>query len=113
MTTDFWIEKGWGDSIENATFEDVKTAIKETIQMDEEHGAFWVGHLENEYILEVDKDLDLFFVYGQAQEEQLKIKLPSWQDAEHFFKLYFDEEFERLKSEIELRPHSYKRLQNE
>lgn len=113
MTTDFWIEKGWGDSVENATFEDVKTAINETIQMGEEHGAFWVGHLENEYILEVHKDLELFFVFGQNQEDQLKSKFDNWKDVEHFFKLYLDLEFERLKNEIKSRPHSYKRLQNE
>ena len=41
MTTNIWIEKGWGDSVENATFDDIKSAIEETIRMDEEHGAFW------------------------------------------------------------------------
>lgn len=37
MTTNIWIEKGWGDSVENATFDDIKSAIEETIRMDEEH----------------------------------------------------------------------------
>lgn len=47
LKTNFWIEKGWGDSVENATFKDIEIAILETINMDAEHGAFWVGNLLN------------------------------------------------------------------
>lgn len=112
MTTNIWIEKGWGDSVENATFDDIKSAIEETIRMDEEHGAFWVGHMENEFVLEVHKNLDLFFVYGENQDEQIQTKLDNWEDVKHFFKLYFDKEFEKLKTEIELRPFTYKKLTN-
>lgn len=112
MTTNIWIEKDWGDSVENAIFDDIKTAIAETVQMDEEHGAFWVGHMENEFVLEVHKNFDLFFVYGENQDEQIQTKLDNWDDVQHFFQLYFDSEFERLKNEIELRPFIYKRLQN-
>jgi hypothetical protein len=112
MTTEFWIEKAWGDSTRNASFDDIKTAINETIKMDEEHGAFWVGHPEEEYVLEIHKNLDLFFIYGENQEEQLQTKLDSWMDVQHFFQLYFDREFERLKNEIQSRPFSHKRLQD-
>jgi len=112
MTTNIWIEKGWGDSVENATFDDIKIAIAETIKMDEEHGAFWVGHLENEFVLESHKNLDLFFVYGENQDEQLQTKLDNWKDVEYFFQLYYDGKFQQLKCEIELRPFTYKRLQN-
>ena len=112
MTTNIWIEKGWGDSVENATFDDIQSAIEETIQMDEEHGAFWVGHMENEFVLEVHKNLDLFFVYGENQDEQIQTKLDNWEDVKHFFKLYFDNEFEKLKTEIKLRPFTYKKLTN-
>jgi hypothetical protein len=110
MKTPFWIEKGWGDSVENATIGDIEIAVAETMKMDEEHGAFWVGHLENEFILEVHKNFDLFFVYGENQDEQLKTKLDNWENIKHFFKLYFDSEFEKLKTEIELRPFTYKKL---
>jgi len=110
MTTSIWIEKGWGDSVQNATFDDIITAIEETTQMDEEHGAFSVGHMETEFVLEVHKNLDLFFVYGDNQEEQLQTRLDNWDDAQHFFKLYFDNDFDRLKKEFESRSFSYKRL---
>ena len=112
MTTSIWIEKGWGDSVENATFDDIKTAIEETIKMDEEHGAFWVGHMENEFVLEVHKNLDLFFVYGENQDEQIQTKIDNWEDVKHFFKMYFDSQFEKLKKEIELRTFTYKKLIN-
>ncbi len=113
MTTDIWIGKGWGDSVENATFEDIKIAIEETIRMDEEHGAFWVEHMEHEFVLEVHKNFDLFFVYGENQDEQIQTKLNNWEDVKHFFEMYFDNEFDKLKKEIELRPFEYKKLTNE
>ena len=112
MTTNIWIEKGWGDSNVNATFEDIKTAIDETIAKDDEHGAFWVGHMENEFVLEINKNFDLFFVYGENQDEQIQTKLDNWEEVKHFFKLYFDNEFEKLKTEIELRPFTHKKLTN-
>jgi len=112
MTTNVWMEKGWGDSFENATFDDIKIAIEETIKMDEEHGAFWVGHIENEFVLEVHKNFDLFFVCGENQDEQIQTKLDNWEDVKHFFKMYFNGQFEKLKKEIELRPFTYKKLTN-
>jgi len=112
MITNIYIEKGWGDTVENATINDIKIAIEETIRMDEEHGAFWAGHKENEFVLEVHKNFDLFFVYGENQHEQIQIKLDNWANVEHFFQLYFDSKFEQLKNEIQLRPFTHKRLQN-
>lgn len=75
MTTNIWIEKGWGDSVENATFDDIIIVIEETIRIDEEHGAFWVGHMENEFVLEVHKNLDLFLVYGENKTSKFKLNL--------------------------------------
>lgn len=75
MTTNIWIEKGWGDSVENATFDDIKSAIEETIRMDEEHGAFWVGHMENEFVLEVHKNLDLFLFMEKIKTNKFKLSL--------------------------------------
>ena len=112
MTTNFWMETGWGNSFKNATFDDIKIAIEETIKMDEEHGAFWVGHMENEFVLEVHKNFDLFFVCGENQDEQIQTKLDNWEDVKYFFKMYFNGQFEKLKKEIELRPFTYKKLTN-
>ena len=80
--------------------------------MSDEHGAFWVAHTENELILEVHKNLDLFFVYGENQDEQIHAKLGNWVNIKHFLKLYFDNEFEKLKAEIELRSFTHKKPTN-
>lgn len=73
---------------------------------------FWVEHMENDFVLEVDKNFDLFFVCGENRDEQIQTKLDNWEDVKHFFKSYFDNEFEKLKKEIELRPFKYKIIAN-
>lgn len=40
MITEFWVEQGWGVSIDNATMEDISITIEEIKIMDLEHGSF-------------------------------------------------------------------------
>ena len=103
METPFWIEKAWGDHVENATMDDVRVAIKETLDMDDEHGAFWVGHYENENVLEVHKDLEIFYVSGNDLSNQLKTKLNSWTEAEFLYQQFLDDNYEKVKNFIEAR----------
>lgn len=103
MISGYWIEKAWGDSVENASLSDVDVAIQETIEMDEEHGAFWAGHIDYEYALEVHKDLNLFFAWGEREDEQFQIQLRNWDEARSLYQLFFDADFGRLKTEIEAR----------
>lgn len=103
MISGYWIEKAWGDSVENASLNDLDVAIQETIEMDEEHGAFWVGHADEEYILEVHKDLKLFFAFGEREDEQLHIQLHNWEEARFLYQLFFAADFGRLRAEIETR----------
>jgi hypothetical protein len=103
MTTNIWLEKGWGDYIENATLNDISIAIGEITRMDDEHAAFWVGNLDNGFVLEAHKTLDVFFVYGENDDEQIQAKLKNWEDAIRLFKLYFDHKYNSLKAEIECR----------
>lgn len=99
----YWIEKAWGNSVENASLNDVDVAIRETIEMDEEHGAFWAGHADEEYTLEVHKDLKLFFAFGDKENEQLQLRLCDWEEARFLYQLFFAADFSRLKAEIEMR----------
>jgi hypothetical protein len=98
MTTLFWIEKAWGDSVANATMDDVKIAIQETINMDDEHGAFWVTHDVSECTLEVHKDMEIFYV--NKENEQIKTRLSTWVEVEHLYELFFDNDYEQLKTLI-------------
>jgi hypothetical protein len=103
METPFWIEKAWGDHVANATMDDIRVAINETINMDNEHGAFWVGHDENENVLEVHKDLEIFYVFNDNLDEQLKTKLNSWQEVENLYQQFFDDKYDHIKGFIEAR----------
>ena len=100
METNFWIEKGWGESVENATFRDVEIAIEETINMDEEHGAFWAGNMENENVLEVHKGLKIFFISEENPDEQKVQQLNSWEDVRRLFRLFFNEDYAQLNKEF-------------
>lgn len=113
MTTEFWIEKGWGESIDNATVEDVNFAIEEIIRIEDEYGTFWVGHTEKEYVLKIHKNLDLFFIYGKNQDKQMQIKLGNWDEFVHFFERYYAKDFVGLKKEIKLILLSNSRLDME
>lgn len=111
MVTEFWIEKGWGVSIDNATIMDANVAIAETLEMHDEHGSFWIGHIDEEYVLEIHKNLDLFFIYGENQDKQLKVELRNWEQARYFIQMYFAKEFFVLITEIELLSLSNRRAQ--
>jgi hypothetical protein len=97
MRTPFWIEKAWGGSVDNATFDDIKVAIQETINMDDEHGAFCGGHMENENVLEVHKDLLVFYVYNNNPEDQMRTKLNSCEEVESLYRLFFNSSFDEIR----------------
>jgi hypothetical protein len=78
-----YIEKAWGDSIDEPTMEDIRVAIQETIEMDDEHGAFWVSVGEGMPILETHKDLTVIAVYGEGEEVRHKLK--SWAEVERMY----------------------------
>ncbi len=103
MTTNFYIEKAWGDSVDNATMDDIKIAIQETVKMDDEHGAFWVGNMDNEFVMEIHKDLKLFFTTNDNLEDQLSTNITSWTEAERFYKLFLDNEYEKIETELRTR----------
>lgn len=92
-----YLEKAWGESIDDATMEDIMVAIDETQKMDEEHGAFWVLSDESENTLEVSKDLVLTAAFDDNQEKQYKIKSKDWEEVKTLYELYLTEQFDLLK----------------
>jgi hypothetical protein len=103
MTTEFWIEKGWGESVDNATIEDANVAIEEIIKITKEHGSFWVGHNDKEYVLEIHNDLNLFFIYGENQNKKIQSKFVNWDECRYLLGMYFSKDFLGLKDEIKLK----------
>jgi hypothetical protein len=114
MTTKFWIEKKWGDSVDNATIEDTEIAIGEAIKTNkQQHSIFWVGYADLEYVVEIHKDLDLFFIYGENQDKRIQAQLFHWNEVRYFLQMYFDKDFLGLKNEIESRVFSNNWLEKE
>jgi hypothetical protein len=59
-----YLQTAWGDQWDNVNMNILKEAIEGIKNMDDEHGAFWVGVIkEEESVLEVHKDLELFAVF--------------------------------------------------
>ena len=103
MTTEFWIEKGWGESVDNAIIEDANVAIEEIIKIAKEQGSFWVGHNDKEYVLEIHNDLNLFFIYGENQNKKIQSKFVNWDECRYLLGMYFSKDFLGLKDEIKLK----------
>ena len=100
MLTKFWIEKAWGDQVENVIIHDVHQAIAEMIKMDEEHGAFWIGNYEDENVLEVHQDLRIFFASNDEVIEQLSVQLGSWTEVTDLFQRFLNKQFQEIRSFI-------------
>ncbi|MBE9600746.1 hypothetical protein [Pedobacter sp. MC2016-24] len=91
-----YLEKAWGESIDNVRITDVITAITETLNMDDEHGAFWVGVVEHEEtVLETDKDLCVVGIFTDGTE--IKAKFANRKQVEGLYQLLLDLEFEQVK----------------
>ncbi|KIA95645.1 MULTISPECIES: hypothetical protein [unclassified Flavobacterium] len=106
MSTKFWIEKNWGKSVNNATSRETNLAIEEISKVSKEQGAFWVGHIDKKYVLEIHKDLNLFLIYGENQDKKIQTKFVNWDECRHFLDMYFAKDFLRLKNKIKLNAFS-------
>ncbi len=96
-----YLQRAWSDSIDGVTIEDVRIAINEVQKMDDEHGAFWVGIVdEDEFILEVSKDLRLIAILDRESEEEIHFKAKDWAEVEGLYNLFLNEKFDELKAKM-------------
>lgn len=92
-----YLQKAWGESIDNVNLDDVKIAIKETIAMDEEHGTFWVGLVEDEEnILEANQNLLVTAVF--ADGTTLKKQFSNWTEIERLYGIFLTGDFYKIQS---------------
>ena len=108
VMTPFWIEKAWGDHVDNATMEDIPIAIRETVSIDDEHGAFWVGHSDSDNVLEVHKDLKIFYNFNDNPDDQLQAQFSTWDEIMNLYTLFLDSEFEQTAAILTRRHDSKK-----
>lgn len=97
-----FLEKAWGESLEDVEINDVKKAIGEVQHMDDEHGAFWVGW--DEYILESNKDLSVIAVFEDTGT-QIKVKAQDWIEIESLYQLLLDGKITELKAVLNNMPN--------
>ena len=94
-----YLQKAWGDSVENVTIKEVIIAINELSKIDDEHGAFWVGiFLDIEYVLETSKDLTVIGVFSENSDEQIKVKFNNRDDIEELYIEFLKCDFEKVKT---------------
>jgi len=59
------LQKAWSNALHDVTMADIRKAIAEIQRMGEDHGAFWIGIVEDEEtILEAHKDLTLIAFFA-------------------------------------------------
>lgn len=88
-----YLEKAWGASVEQPKIEDVQLAIRETCNMDDEHGAFWVAvfdHNDKEIVLEVYKDMTMTLVIDPDTSEEISKNAANWEEVLTYFSHLLD-----------------------
>ena len=94
-----YLQKAWTDPILNPSLKDIQTALTEVQQMDEEHGAFWMGTDDEDVVLEVQKDLTMTLILcGEICRES---KCASWKQAEELYRCFVNGDYEKVKEEFE------------
>ena len=105
--TDFWLEKGWGGSIDHVSLGDNRIVLRETRRMDDEHGAFWVGSYTHHYVMEVEKNLTIYFVFGETAADSLKFKAADWKEVIGLYRRFLAHDHDGLHEEFEARQQQH------
>ncbi len=93
-----YIQYAAGYQKDNIDESDIKRAIKDIQEMDEEHGAFWVSVMvDDENVIEVNKDMSLSIIFEGKQTQYQAI---DWEEVEKFYFLLLREKFEEIKERI-------------
>jgi len=103
-----YLEKGWGDSVDNPKLEDIKTAINETQKMDDEHGVFWVsvfGENDKEIVLEVSKNLRITLVLDPENLDpetfiEKKSTAENWEAVLENYRLLLNGEIDKVEERM-------------
>jgi len=83
-----YIQYAAGYDKENIIESDFLKALKDLEQMDDEHGAFWIGVYgaeTDEFVLELHKSLSLFGNF--SENENYKIQLKNIEESKEYYSL--------------------------
>ena len=98
--TESYIQYLAGYQKDNVDLNDIKKAIADIQEMDDEHGAFWVSVItDDENVIEVNKGKKLSVIF---QGVEFTYRANGWDEVEEFFTLLINEEFEVIKERIQM-----------
>lgn len=92
-----YLQRAWSDYEDDIDLENVRKAIVEIQTMDDEHGVFWVGTEEEDYVLEIDKSLSMICI---AHNQEIKYQAKSWREVEDIYELLLNEDYSGLINAI-------------
>lgn len=101
MDKRFWIEKSWGGSIDNAGPGETAAAFEEIKKTGHHARAFWIGCGDLQYVLKIQKDLELVLIYGENQDIEIKKKAADWQEVSVLTALFLKSEFTELQLQMQ------------
>ncbi len=94
-----YLQKVWGDNLDNVNINDIKEAIKETLKMGDEHGAFWVSiMIEGENVLEMHKNFDVIGVFEDNENLQYKRNFKNINEIISLYEIFLTEDFTHVKT---------------
>ncbi|KPH11889.1 hypothetical protein [Chryseobacterium sp. ERMR1:04] len=94
-----YLQKAWGDSIDNVNINDIKEAINEALKMDDEHGVFWVSIIiHDENVLEMSKNLDVTGIFEDNNGLNYKRKFKNIKEIISLYEVFLTEDFASVKS---------------
>jgi hypothetical protein len=92
-----YLQPAWSDALENVGIDEIKEAIAELQDMDDEHGAIWVSVIEEEEtILEVDKNMKMVAIFSGDVENPVIKKVNTWDEVLSLYELLLAEDFNSL-----------------
>jgi hypothetical protein len=96
-----YLQRAWSDALDNVGIDEIKEAIAELQDIDDEHGAFWVSVVEEEEtILEVDKNMKMVAIFSGDVENPVIKKVNTWDEVLSLYKLLLEEDFENLRTKM-------------
>lgn len=97
MLSESYIQYAGGYNKENVNQSDIQKALNDLKIMDEEHGAFWISMLvenDEEFIIEVNKNLNLSLIYGENKENHYQAE--NYSEVKNILELHIKKEFEKI-----------------
>lgn len=98
----FWIEKNWGGSLNDFSTKDFSGTLGEMMEKEQHASAFWMGCCTAEYVLKIEKNLNMVFIYGTSQDQQTSIRLACSEDIHSLGVLFLKGHFRLIADLIKI-----------